>query len=405
VRVNIKPNKALLVLHPLVIASFVWLGVALLYSMHLSKLLIYSTEEVIEAALWIWVPIVAATFFFNAIREISPSYSHRMSGEWEPDLELLEHRLKIGFRVWVITAVFETIWSGGLPIIWLFQDTAKNYDTYGVPSIHGILKSLFLSLALTRFSLWVVTGEKRHLKFPMFALLWAVLLVDRSVILVSIIQYGLVYLRFRSVRISTFLKIAMGAGLFVLAFGVVGDLRLKGPADLFRSLAQPSDSYPEWLPSGVLWAYIYATTPMNNLLQTMRFVPPVHSLLLPNTAALLFPSFIRSQIYGNQVDDALSGQLVSNTFNASTAYIGPYQDFGYVGVFLFSVLITFICQKYWRSRNLRGALIFSVVTQCLILTLFYNHLFYLPIIFQVVWLSAFFMRKVRFGKPAGQIMP
>jgi oligosaccharide repeat unit polymerase len=316
---------------------------------------------------------------------------------WQPDLDRIEKRLKVWFGIWLVAAIFETIVSGGVPLLWLFQNTTKNYDSYGVTSVHGIVKSLFIAIALCRFSLWVLTGERRHLKMPIFALVWALILIDRSMFLVCVIEYVVVYLRFRKVRAGTLLKIAMGGVLFILGFGIIGDLRLHGSSDVFRALAQPTDNYPTWLPSGILWAYIYAATPVNNLVHSIHLTAPLHSLLFPNTLALLFPTAIRQLIYGSEWWTPLAGELVNNAFNAATAYIGPYQDYGYLGVVLFSCVITFVCQKYWFSGSLKDTLKFAVVTQCLILTLFYNHLFALPIIFQVVWFEVFFSRRLRFG--------
>jgi oligosaccharide repeat unit polymerase len=395
-RAKLVQHKTLL-LNPVVVASAVWLGVVLLYTLHLSKILVYSTEEVIEAALWIWVPIALVALFYSGARSAAFSFATNDHSKWQPDLELIERRLRMWFRIWLGAAIFETIVSGGLPILWLFQHTDKNYDTYGVTSVHGIVKSLFIAIALCRFALWATTEDKRQLRIPVFALIWAVVLVDRSMFLVCILEYVVVYLRFRNIRTVTLLKIGIGGVLFVLGFGFIGDLRLQGSSDVFRALAQPTDNYPTWLPSGVLWAYIYATTPINNLVHTMHLTRPLNSLLFPNTLALLFPTVVRQLLYGSELGTALDGQLVNNAFNASTAYIGPYQDYGYLGVVLFSSIISFVCQKYWFSSGLKGGLKFAVVTQCLILTLFYNHLFALPIIFQLVWFEAFFIRRLRFG--------
>jgi oligosaccharide repeat unit polymerase len=395
-RVKTQVNTTLL-LNPVVIASLVWVSVVGLYALHLSKILVYATDDVVVISLWIWLPVAIVATLFWALRRMTLSSSCGSSGKWHPNLNLLEKRLKLWSRVWLVAAVFETIVSGGVPLLWLFQNTAKNYDSYGVTSVHGIVKSLFIALALCRFSLWVVTGARRHLKLPIFALVWALILVDRSMFLVCVIEYVVVYLRFRNVRVATLVKIAMGGMLFIFGFGVIGDLRLQGSSDVFRALAQPTENYPTWLPSGVLWAYIYTTTPINNLVHTVHVTTPLHSFLFPNTLALFFPTVIRNLLYGVQVGDVLSGQLVNNAFNASTAYVGPYQDYGYLGVVLFSCIIAFVCQKYWFSKSLQGVLKFAVVTQCLILTLFYNHLFALPIIFQVAWFEVFFIRRLRFG--------
>jgi oligosaccharide repeat unit polymerase len=398
-RVKTLSNRNLL-LNPLVIASIVWLSVVSLYAMHLSKILVYSTQDVIETSLWIWIPIAIISVLFYAFRGMAMSISQSKSDQWQPDLDRIEKRLKVWFGVWLVAAIFETIVSGGVPLLWLFQNTTKNYDSYGVTSVHGIVKSLFIAIVLCRFALWVLTGQRRHLKMPIFALAWALILVDRSMFLVCVIEYVVVYLRFRKVRAGTILKIAMGGILFIVGFGIIGDLRLQGSSDVFRALAQPTDNYPAWLPSGILWAYIYATTPINNLVHSMHLTAPLYSWLFPNTLALLFPTAIRQLIYGSEWWTALGGELVNNAFNAATAYIGPYQDYGYLGVVLFSCIITFVCQKYWFSGSLKDTLKFAVVTQCLILTLFYNHLFALPIIFQLVWFEVFFSRRLRFGVAA-----
>lgn len=389
-----------LLLNPIVIASVVWLSVVSLYAMHLSKILVYSTEDVVVTSLWIWIPIAIVSVLFYAFRGMALSISRSKNDRWQPNLDRIEKRLKVWFGVWLVAAIFETIVSGGVPLLWLFQNTTKNYDSYGVTSVHGIVKSLFIAIALCRFSLWVLTGERRHLRMPIFALGWALILIDRSMFLVCVIEYVVVYLRFRKVRAGTLLKIAMGGVLFIVGFGIIGDLRLHGSSDVFRALAQPTDNYPTWLPSGILWAYIYAATPVNNLVHSMHLTAPLHSLLFPNTLALLFPTAIRQLIYGSEWWTPLAGELVNNAFNAATAYIGPYQDYGYLGVVLFSCIITFVCQKYWFCGSLKDTLKFAVVTQCLILTLFYNHLFALPIIFQVVWFEVFFSRRLRFGVAA-----
>jgi oligosaccharide repeat unit polymerase len=398
-RVKTSLNRNLL-LNPVVIASIVWLSVVSLYAMHLSKILVYSTEDVIVTSLWIWIPIAIVSVLFYAFRGMALSISRSKNDRWQPGLDRIEKRLKVWFGIWLVAAIFETIISGGVPLLWLFQNTTKNYDSYGVTSVHGIVKSLFIAIALCRFSLWVLTGKRRHLKMPIFALVWALILIDRSMFLVCVIEYVVVYLRFRKVQAGTLLKIAMGGVLFIVGFGIIGDLRLHGSSDVFRALAQPTDNYPTWLPSGILWAYIYAATPVNNLVHSMHLTAPLHSLLFPNTLALLFPTAIRQLIYGSEWWTPLAGELVNNAFNAATAYIGPYQDYGYLGVVLFSCIITFVCQKYWFCGSLKDTLKFAVVTQCLILTLFYNHLFALPIIFQVVWFEVFFSRRLRFGVAA-----
>ena len=157
-RVKTLLNRNLL-LNPVVIASVVWLSVVSLYAMHLSNILVYSTEDVIVTSLWIWIPIAIVSALFYAFRGMALSISPSTSDLWQPDLYRIEKRLKVWFWVWLAAAIFETVVSGGVPSLWLFQNTTKNYDSYGVTSVHGIVKSLFISIALCRFSLWTLTGR------------------------------------------------------------------------------------------------------------------------------------------------------------------------------------------------------------------------------------------------------
>jgi len=215
--------------------------------------------------------------------------------------------------------------------------------------------------------------------------------------LVSLIQFLILFIRIRPIRIRTVFSVAASLASFILLFGIIGDYR-SGSSDLIRQWAQPAENYPEWLPSGLLWAYIYASTPINNLVYTVHVATPLDDITFPNTASILFPSVLRSVIYGDQLGDAESGQLVDATFNVSTAYIGPYQDFGIAGIMLFSLATSFACLRFWYRNDLKSVLIYAVLGQCLVLSLFWNQFFALPILAQVFWLQIFFRRGRASGK-------
>jgi oligosaccharide repeat unit polymerase len=387
-------QKRTFLLHPFLIFSSVWLGVALLYSLHLSKMLQYSTRQVFTTVAYIWIPYAVIVALCTILRYLLKPYYSRKRTRPVVNLALLETKLKIWFKVWVLISLVEIYVSGGMPIVWLFTGNTKTYVDFGISSLHGVVNALLTAIALCRFSLFLLTGKKRHLYVPIFALLWSILAITRQLMLVSLIEFAFIFLQMRPIRKTTFVKIAVGALAFVLAFGFIGDLR-QGSSDGFRALAQPSEDYPEWFPSGFLWAYIYISTPINNLMYTMEVVRPVDNFLFPNTASTLFPSMLRYAIYGEELGEAASGQLVVSAFNVSTAYVGPYQDFGLAGMALLSILSACITLLFWFQNDLRSVLMFSVATQCLMLNLFYNQFFVLPMIMQIVWLFYFFPPKIR----------
>jgi oligosaccharide repeat unit polymerase len=378
-----------IVLHPLILFSAVWLGVLFLYSLRLSYILRYTAIQAFSLVFWIWLPFAVTTGVYTFFHQLDARYYPVPKKPWDFDLSLLRRRLKIALYCWILVAIAQVIISGGVPIVWALTGSSKTYIDFGLRSIHGFVISLETAISLCYVVLFLVTKKRSDLKVPFFLFVWAIVIINRNLMLVTLLEIAVVYMRLRRVRFATFAQIGTGVLVFVLAFGVIGDLR-QGSNSLFRDLAAPTESYPEWLPSGVLWAYIYITTPINNLIYTVESNHPTYDPLFPSTISTLFPSVIRVVIYGDSLGDAESGSLVVSTFNVSTAYVGPFQDFGYIGTTLFSSFTAFLTLFFWFRNDLRSILMFAVVSQCLILTLFFDHFFYLPVITQLGWLWFFF---------------
>lgn len=388
----LRPSKPLL-LHPLVLFTAVWGSIIFLYFLHLSGLLIFSNAQVLHAVTWIYVPFLIAVSLSASVRFLAPGKSESSSSSSPIPIQRLHRRLLHWFFFWSLATIVEIMVSGGLPLLWLLRGSSKTYLDFGIPSIHGLLNSLILTVGLGEFALFVITGAKRHLWIPAWLMVWPVIVVTRNMMIVFLIEAAVLWVYVKGIRWQTLLKLVLSAMLVVLVFGYIGDLRSGAAA--FRKLALPSKSYPDWLPSGVLWVYIYMTTPLGNLINTSQLSSPLHSFLFPNTTSLLFPSVLRDIIYGGaaQASVAFGGNLVSQAFNVSTAFIGPFQDFGWPGVAGLSIVLGLISEFCWHKRGMKGALVYAVIAQCVILTLFFNHLFYLPVITQVVWIILFFRKS------------
>jgi oligosaccharide repeat unit polymerase len=381
-----------LLFHPLNLFVGVWGVTVFLYSLHFSDLLVFNTPRVLELTLWIVVPYVATVIAFQIFCAFAPKRLAARRNQQPIDLHGLDRRLVHWFFFWMVCTAVEIAVSGGVPILWLFQDSSKTYMDFGIPSVHGFLNSLLLAIGICQFGLFALDGKRHHLWIPGGIILWSVLAVTRNMMIVSLVQVAVVWGVLRGVRKRfLFHGTVILVGL-VLLFGYMGDVR--SGADSFRALAMPTAEYPEWLPSGILWIYIYLTTPIGNLVNTAAIVTPQYHLFFPNTTALLFPTVLRHIVYGEaSLADAMSGELVTDAFNVSTAYLGPYQDYGRLGIAVFSVLLALTASYYWRKRTFGDSLIYGVIAQCLVLSIFFNHLFYLPVISQVGWLMLFFKRK------------
>jgi oligosaccharide repeat unit polymerase len=385
-----------LIFHPLILFSSVWMGVVLLYSFHLSNLLRYTTAETLAIAAYLILPFLLVMLIYLALFYFSRWSFGPREMRFSPNFELFTRRLRRWFIFWVVMSCVEIIVSGGMPILWLIQGSPKTYFDFGIPTIHGFMNSLLLSIGLSYAALYGILKRKQYLLLPAFVLLWSILAITRNMMIVIVLEVSLLLMQLQRVQFRTLFKSVCGMTVLTLVFGFIGDFRTG--AEAFRLLAQPTKNYPDWLPSGLLWVYIYLATPLNNLVNTTQITHPVYDVLFPNTSSSLLPTVLRKMVYGPQISTLATGDLVTSAFNVSTAYAGPFQDFGYAGMILFSSMIGLVSMYFWKKTSLRDLLIYTVLAQCLLLTVFFNMFFLLPIISQVIWLAIFFMPEVRLGK-------
>lgn len=386
-------NSSSLTAHPICVFVGTWTLVFVLYGLGLSGQLIFNVEDF----LYLYALIIGAFLFaYLCTHQLlvlasrngsSPPPRRQASAVLDPSDAwthgVMLQRSRGLLELWAILTVVEVIVSGGLPIIWLFTGNSKTYQDFGIPSVHGLLISMLLACAMLSFYLYLDTGRRRYLAPPVFALLWFVVSVTRAFFIGLLLQMLFLYLVKRRLIASQIIKIAIGFLVVVIAFGVIGDFRTGG-ADLIRSLAKPTSRYPDWLPTGFLWAYIYLATPLNNLFNTIQLNPTIDGISLAATTSQLFPSFIRHAIFPATLSP--EGNLVDASLNVSTSFSPPYLDMGLLGIALYAVLFGVAGSLFWFFRRDRYfALGYSFIAQALALSVFFSFLLNLPFLFQLVW--------------------
>jgi len=274
-----------------------------------------------------------------------------------------------------------------------------------LPIIHVFMVTLLSVLALTKFGLYLLRGDRRRLFIPFFQILWSVVVISRDMMIVALLQSIALLIFLKGVNIKMVRWLLIVSVATIVLFGYVGDLR-QGDDSYFRDLALPSANYPEWLPSGVLWAYIYITTPVGNLVNTSNLSKPSYNILFPNTIHNMFPGAIRNALYGKDSGLGMGGDLVYGPFNVSTAYVGPFMDYGYVGIICFSLLIGIISSYFWRKRRqFKYKLLYSITVQCLALSIFWNFLFDTSFLGQLVWIYILFRQRPFGVLPGKEALP
>lgn len=379
--------------HPVIVFGAVWTTTFALYGLHLSYQLIYGAGQFLYVYCEIIGSFLAGYLYITALlfglargdRPASGTSSFELHTLTPQAADLVWRRTKMLLAVWALMTCVEVAVSGGLPIVWLLTGNTKTYQDFGIKSVHGFLLSMLLACAMVSFYLYLETQKKRYLNVPLLSLLWFIISITRGFFVALVLQMIFLYLCVHRLRAKQIVKLTAAIVALVILFGLVGDVRSGGDA-LIRAVAEPTQRFPTWLPSGFLWVYIYVATPLNNLFNTIQMSPSVSGFSIAATTSHLFPSFIRKVFFS--ATTLSNGDLVNSSLNVSTGFVSPYLDMGLIGVGLFGVIFGSFAGLFWTRRRYRYYLLgYAFLAQTLVLSIFYDFFLDLAFLFQLFWFS------------------
>lgn len=372
-------------INPLNIYVIVWLAAVVLYQLRLSELQVALDNTTYAVLL---VALCAFTLFFVLLWF---TCSRLYSSKTLERRSVTHKQIVFLTLLWLCAEIIEIIYSGGLPIIWLFMKSSKSYLNYGIPTFHGLFNSIALVIILlAEYEFFTV--KQHNLWRDDFIIIGVILcfyacLISRQMIISAVVEF-LVVLAFLKPKWMKRLLLPLVL-IGILLFGVIGDLRTSNFNAVSRFKTTPNSFL-----SGFYWAYMYITMTIANLNRLIG-LPPLH-LGFPILSQYL-PSILRPHIYKQAAEQLInSGSLVSSNFTVSGYFSIFYAAYGVLGVFVIAGLYGAI--SGWSSRILRNTrdersiLIFAIVIQIVLLSFFDNFLLYLPNAFQLVVLSFIFRR-------------
>lgn len=367
-------------LNPLLIFTSVWMVAFTLYAWRISSGLVFDAEQ----ALWP-VSFIMGTYLLPALVITYLAKSMGLRPELrEIDLGRLKARTKTLFILWASINLVQTAVMGGLPVIWLIIGGGPSYSEWGIRSVNGMAFALGLALGMLGYLLYEFTGEKRWLALVFLIIFWGIVVISRKFFVVAILQTGILFLMTHKVSTSVMVKTALSLMILILLFGYIGDLRTG--RSMIMQYAYLTVNYPDWAPSGLIWVYMYLTTPINNIANIFWHFPPEWNYTFARTIDKLFPSVIRSDI-ADANNLRATYWLVSDVFNVSTAYSNAYLDVGIAGVAIFNFIIAWLTAGlYYLGRSVSAKLMYVVFMQALVLTVFNDNFTNLNNCFQVAFI-------------------
>jgi hypothetical protein len=268
----------------------------------------------------------------------------------------------------------------------LAGDYSRSYQDFGFKTVHGLLQSFYMFALSGTFLDWLIRRERRRLLLTLGLLAWPVMLINRGMFIWSVLELTAVYLILHRVRWRDLATIGLGVLAVVAVVGWVGDTRAAvGAKALTAVVAESAKPAFDVLPSGFLWVYVYATSPINNVVAAIDHIQPAYSFFYSTVS--IFPTVLREFLFPFRGDERYALGLVASEFNTGTIYVNYLADWGRVGAVIVVAGIQMLATYFYliaRRGHLWAILGFTVFFQGVVLAGFTDSFAYLPGIAQVI---------------------
>ncbi|CAN7346281.1 O-antigen ligase [Variovorax paradoxus] len=382
---------------PLSAFTLIWSVVAFLYYLRFSYLQIYGVDEIV-GSIWIFYIPFAISYLMVAL---FPKDVRRPASEagakkqyWNDPIKL-KKRVDRLFFLFIAFFIFEVAIAGYIPLISMIGGSEGSQFDFGIPSLHGFVLAFGALISSVSYLVYLKTEEKKYLYYSVAIAFIFALLVTRKMIMVSVVQIAVIHFFVKGFggakRIFYFSAFAL---LVVFVFGWIGDIRTG--RDLFLSLANTTESYPDWLPSGFMWVYIYLVTPILNFTNAIH----LNYSYEYNWSFLCswFPSVLRDSVGCTTTGGGFDNYYqISGAFNVATGYLPLYDSAGYWGVGIFSALHGMLAAYSYKrlSMDVKSILFYVFIFQITIMLIFSNGFLNLNVMAQLPLIYLCFRRPRR----------
>ncbi len=370
--------------NPSIFFVLLWLSTGLLYSLHLSNVLL---EMKYETYLLLFIScmgfLLAYLLYFITVKKpiLYPKYSNSLLLKEISNMKVYK-KIKYLWLFWIVMIIFEILFEQNLPLIALFGiGPYIGYADFGISGLHGFLNSISFVLITYHFLKYKASSSKIDKYVVIFFILWTILIVNRQQLVSIFLELMFLHFITTKIKFKQILKVFFIIMLFITIFGFIGDMR--SGKEHFLAIASPTFDYPEYLPSGFLWIYIYMVSPLNNTNYNIENFEPIYIPI--SSTILLFPSFLRDQIESTLGIKSNPVYLVHESLNMSSFFPTLLNDFGLELIFfiLFFTALFFLYVMHKANYSLRYVFVLSIILHAIAMSIFTNFLTHIVFVMQI----------------------
>jgi oligosaccharide repeat unit polymerase len=374
--------------NPAFVFTFVWSMALFLYTRYWSNIFLELSNFTYFYILGsIFVSIFSWLFFIVITHSSRINYKRIMY-----DFSIHEkNKIKIIIILWISGTLIELIYFRDLPILSLVGLGSINYQDFGIPSLHGFLNAIILSISMYMLYQYILNQKKCFLIYYILTIFVPILGMNRGMLTSLLIQSVFVVIVFNGMKFNSMLKFLFYIVIFVFIFGKLGEWRYSGNPDDLYAVFQISDNYPVFLPKSVIWVYMYITSSINNLEYTLYSFSDI-TFEPYNSLFGLIPSFIR--VY---LDLPYELKFVVSAFNVSSFmpnYLASYGIYGSLIFYFISSLISmYIYYRYTKKYELAYGFILVILLHSISLSIFSDFFAIQVYFFQIIIQIIIFQKK------------
>lgn len=381
--------------NPLLIYTIIWLIILFLYSLELTiniAGLNRSTVFLIFGTIFIFTAVYYCMYFAKISFKGLRMNIHKPFAQTNPPQTVVYFSKIIRFisLVWLAGTIMEIFLFRGIPLISVvvLHNYDLNYSAFGIPTFHGLMNACYFTITVSNYLLYLQTKQKKYLYRMLILLTWPLLVMARAVLLWVLIEVLCVYFLLHRINLKRIVGLFFAVILLIIVFGSIGDNRGEVKETKFTDnfIREEHKTIVAPLPSGFIWVYLYATTPLNNIVINIDHIEPTYNF--QNTLITLVPSVIRDNMTtsASNNNNAYSFTLYEEAFNVSSYFKGFLNDFGITGTLILAGVVQIFCVLFFfsaKSSKIGGVIAYASMFNALMMSCFYDFFFSLVTVIQV----------------------
>ncbi|MCS2156065.1 oligosaccharide repeat unit polymerase [Scandinavium sp. H11S7] len=371
-------------LNPFWMCSYSFICVLILYSLHLSEM--YGSFGIIT---------ILVVFFISVFFIIGAIFNVKLKA-WFHNNKKEKSEPLIWFNVCFVVIGFfiDCLPSFHIPLLSIMHGDQYSYTEFGLKTFHVFYMGYISAFAVVSFEHYLKNKKLSCFLGFTLPIVVTLLIVNRGALLLIIFPMVFVYMYQRKAsnslninfKVFSFILVLVG----IVAFGYIGDKRMissgytneKAILDIGQA-----DPVFENIPTGFFWVYLYASSPIANLIEQERVGNINRGDFFDFVAGSISPDFI-SKYTNPNISKSFEFDKITPELTVSTGFGRAVVIYGYMGfILLVCWMLLLILTFSWLNRQFHIRSVCAILSSISALMIFDNMFIFSSCIMQLILIT------------------